>query len=83
MPAKEIAARLKARPFVPFIIRMEDGRAYEVQHPQLVLLGKSTVTLGIPDTETREVQGVPLMDYSVTLSLLHIVSIEAAASGAA
>lgn len=82
MPPKEIAERLKVRPFVPFVIRMDDGRSFEVQHPELVIIGKSTMVLGVPDTETQGISP-PLMDYSITLSLLHVVSLEPAAQGAA
>lgn len=83
MPPKEIAEKLKARPFVPFVIRMDDGRSFEVAHPELVLLGKSTVTVGVPDTETRDILGIPVVDYSATLALLHVVSLEPVGQGAA
>lgn len=83
MPPKNIAELLNARPFVPFAIHMDDGRVFEVTHPELVWLGKATVTVGVLDKETKEIQGRPAVDYSTTLALLHVVSLEPVSQGAA
>jgi hypothetical protein len=39
MPPEELIAHLKKQPFEPFRIRMTDGAAYEIRHPE-VILGK-------------------------------------------
>jgi hypothetical protein len=43
---------LHARPFVPFVIRMADGRDYRIEHPDFVLAASSDVpqiTIEEPD----------------------------------
>lgn len=43
---------LHARPFVPFVIRMADGRDYRIEHPDFVLAAASDVpqiTIEEPD----------------------------------
>jgi hypothetical protein len=37
MPLEEIVALLRARPFEPFRIQVDDGASYEVRHPEQVI----------------------------------------------
>jgi hypothetical protein len=39
---------LQAKPFEPFRIHLIDGQSYEVRHPEMVLVGYRSITLGIP-----------------------------------
>jgi hypothetical protein len=39
MIAQELRAALTATPFRPFTARMADGRTFEIQHPDFLLLG--------------------------------------------
>jgi len=41
MTAQELRAALRATPFRPFTARMADGRAFEVNHPDFLLLAPS------------------------------------------
>lgn len=52
---KEFAAR---RPFVPFTIHMADGRAFEIRHPEAVIVapGGSTAVAYIDDDAIRIIQ---------------------------
>jgi hypothetical protein len=69
---EDIREHLQRRPFVPFWMALTDGRIYEVRHPDLVMVGRSSVVLGLPrPTETE-----PIYDRAVTVSLLHIMQIE-------
>ena len=58
------------RPFKPFRIVMSSGQAYEVRHPEMALLTKTNILVGI--NETRD--GVPA-EFKIC-SLLHVTAVE-------
>ena len=60
------------RPFQPFRITLMDGRSYEVRHPELAMVGRSAVAIGVPAPDDSE----PVYDRLVTVSLIHIMQIE-------
>ena len=39
MTTDQLRAMIDARPFVPFIMHMADGRSVEVNHPELIAYG--------------------------------------------
>jgi hypothetical protein len=65
---------LHKRPFQPFRVTLTDGRTYEVHHPELAMVGRSTVAIGLP--RASDPRPVPAFDHLVTVSLLHIMQIE-------
>jgi len=69
---------LQTRPFRPFRITLTDGRTYSVQHPELAMVGRSTVAIGLPRPNDPE----PVYDRLVTVSLSHIVELERLESSA-
>ena len=58
--------------FVPFKLFLTDGTVYEIRHPESLMLGKRAAIIGLPSTADN-----PLFVKTVTLSLLHIVRVEA------
>ena len=72
VPPDDLAAAIDRRPFAPFRLHLSDGTAYEVRHPEMVLLGKRSAVIGI----SEEVNGRPMYDRHVTVALLHIVRLE-------
>ena len=58
------------RPFKPFRLVMSSGQAYEVRHPEMALLTKTDILVGI--NETRD--GVPA-EFKIC-SLLHVTAVE-------
>lgn len=71
MRAEELTQLLRRQPFVPLRLHMTDGRIYEIRHPELVLVLKSRVDIGVsPDPNTGVLERV---EYC---SLLHVVRIE-------
>ena len=71
MPPEDIDKRLRQRPFVPFRMYLSDGATYEINHPELVLLGRRSLILGLagdPATTWYE--------RTVDVDLLHIVRME-------
>src|SRR4051812_13463376 len=39
MTSQELRAALRTSPFRPFTVRMADGRAFEIRHPDFLLVG--------------------------------------------
>ena len=62
---------LKTRPFVPLRIHLTDGQTYDIRHPDLVLVLRQRVDIGLkPDPATGVLERVE------HCSLLHIVRVE-------
>ncbi len=61
---------LSQRPFRPFRLVMSSGESYEVRHPEMAMLTRTDILVGIDDTE----EGVPA-EFRIC-SRLHVTSIE-------
>jgi hypothetical protein len=72
MRPEDIRLFLTRRPFQPFRITLTDGRTYEVRHPELAMVGRSNVVVGLPASGDPE----PVFDRFVWVSLLHIMQVE-------
>lgn len=66
MNMETIREWLSRRPFEPFVLRLSNGEAHEVCHPENLALGK-----------TRIIVVDPALDRVVHVSLIHVNSIEA------
>jgi hypothetical protein len=62
---------LHRRPFEPFRIEVSDGSTYEVRHPELVMVGLGSISIGIPATG----QPKPIYEHVETVSLGHVVKL--------
>jgi hypothetical protein len=73
MRPEGILQLLRHQPFQPFRIWLSDGSEFEIRHPELALVGKSTVVVGLagPDGPNGPV------DRMVTCALVHITRTEA------
>ncbi len=66
----EIRQLLARRPFIPLRIHMTDGSLHEIHHPELVLVLKQRIDIGVrPDKDGILTE----VEYC---SLLHVVRIE-------
>ena len=63
---------LHKEPFVPFRIRLSNGRTYDFRNPDFALLSKSEILFGEPDPDFR----VPIIGFANSISLVHINDIE-------
>lgn len=61
---------LGQRPFRPFRLVMSSGQSYEVRHPEMALLTRSDMLVGIDVAE----DGIPAQ-FKIC-SLLHVTAIE-------
>jgi hypothetical protein len=77
MRPEDIRQFLTRQPFQPFRLTLTDGRSYEVRHPELAMVGRSTVILGLPAPGDPE----PVFDRYVTVSLLHVMQMEPVQAG--
>lgn len=71
MRAEELTELLRRRPFVPLRIILTDGETYDIRHPDLVLVLRQRVDIGLqPDPNTGVLERV------AHCSLLHVVRID-------
>jgi hypothetical protein len=70
MPPEDLERHLNARPFVPFRIKLTTGETYDVRHPELVMVGRRSVIVGITHDP------IPRYERAVTVALVHIVRLE-------
>src|SRR5439155_19140740 len=67
----DISRRLHRRPFVPSRIVLTDGARYDIRHPEMALLSRREIELGM-----REKADQPYADSIVTVDLLHVIRCE-------
>jgi hypothetical protein len=69
---REIARYVAAEPFRPFRIQMVGGRTFEIRHPEMVQVGKTTMTIfTFFSDDPKEAE-----ERQIEVSLLLIESIE-------
>jgi hypothetical protein len=61
---------LSQRPFKPFRLVMSSGETYDVRHPEMAWLTRTSILVGIDETE----DGVPA-EFRIC-SLLHVATVE-------
>ena len=72
MRPEDILDFVHKQPFEPFRITLTDGRTFDVRHPEMAMVGRTAMVVGVPEPE--EVR--PVYDRAVTVSLLHIMQAE-------
>lgn len=70
MDPNEILTLLRQRPFEPFRIHVLDGRTYDITHPELCLVTRRTLHIGVPPSSTGPAQRAELV------AVLHVSRIE-------
>lgn len=61
---------LAERPFRPFRLVMSSGQQYEVRHPEMALLTRTSILVGVDQAE----DGIPA-EFKIC-SLLHVTAVE-------
>ena len=61
---------LDRRPFEPMRLHISSGQAVDIKHPEMALVTRSLVFVGVTDSDER------VADYGVFYNLLHVVKIE-------
>jgi len=70
MTFRKIAEHLEAEPFQPFRIKMASGSTFEIRHPEMLLLGKTTAKVYSAQPDSPEGK---LRWHDVSLMLMEIV----------
>lgn len=71
MSADDLLERIRQRPFVPFVLVCTDGTRYEIRHPELLMVGRRHVVIGVPAQP-----GEAVFERTVYLALLHVQRLE-------
>jgi hypothetical protein len=69
---QEVAKFLRSEPFRPFRLTMTDGRTYTIEHPELMMVGRTTAEVGVRSQDFAAI----VYDHTVTISLLRVMQIE-------
>jgi hypothetical protein len=51
MNMETIREWLNRRPFAAFVLRLSNGEAYDVRHPENVALGRNRIAISFPETD--------------------------------
>ena len=71
MRSEELLDMVMAKPFKPHRFTFTTGETYDLTHPEMLIVGRSLCTFGIPSDEN-----VRIADRQFHMSLLHIVKVE-------
>ncbi len=71
MRPEDLRQFVRQEPFRPFRLTLTDGRTYDIRHPELVALGRSSLFIGFPRADDDDTE--PVYDRYVIVSLLHVM----------
>jgi hypothetical protein len=71
LTSDDIRARVRRQPFVPVRIRTSAGEAYDVYHPDLIMIGRRSLTVG-----TATADDPATYEQTAQVSILHVTAIE-------
>jgi hypothetical protein len=71
MTQEELQAFARGQPFRPFRVVITTGQTFDVRHPDLIMVGRRSVVLGI----TNDPAGAAY-DRTYQVDLLHVVGVE-------
>jgi hypothetical protein len=69
LTSADILARVRQQPFVPVRLSTSAGETFDITHPDLVLVGRRDVTIGIADPDEPSIY-----DRQVRVSILHVTT---------
>ena len=68
---EDLQAAARRQPFEPFRVTLTTGEAYDIRHPDLIMVGRRSAIIGIARNAEATVY-----DRTVKVDLLHIVGLE-------
>jgi hypothetical protein len=68
---EEIQARVRQRPFVPLRIVTSAGDAFDVYHPDLIMIGRRSLEIGAPSSENPT-----HYERVVRVAIMHVTTLE-------
>ena len=78
MRRDDLTEALRASPFRPFRLYVSDGSTYEIRHPEMLMVTRQSVVVGILDTggNGASENAYPEIERSTTVDLLHVTQME-------
>lgn len=80
MVAKELLDLQRQSPFAGLRIHVSDGHAYEVRHPEMMLVTRTLVVIALPNGDQSNGDDVP--ERKVYCDPVHITQVEPLSSSA-
>jgi hypothetical protein len=77
MTVQTFREMLARRPFEPIRLTLSSGQSFEIRHPEMAMLTRTSILIGVDFAE----DGVPA-EFKI-ISLLHVASLEPISSKAA
>lgn len=68
--ADDIYQRIKGRPFTPVRVTVSNGDSFDVYHPDVVIVGRRSVTIG-----TASAESPAHADLTTKVSIIHVTSL--------
>jgi hypothetical protein len=69
--ADDIQARVQRRPFVPLRLVTSSGETFDVFHPDLVMVGRRDVTIGMASVENPR-----QYERQTRVAIMHVTALE-------
>ena len=70
MDYRSLRQAARRQPFEPFRLTLTTGEKYDIRHPDLIMVGRQAIIIGLP-LDDKE----PVFDETIKIDLFHIVSI--------
>jgi hypothetical protein len=70
MTPGEVLRWRRARPFKPFRVRLADDTHYDITHPELCVVGRTFLEIGVPDNPAE-----PIAARTITVALIHVAEL--------
>lgn len=71
MNYKEVMSHVTAEPFRPFRIHTASGRSFDIKHPEVVQVGKTTLTISVPLSD--DIPDAEGLWYKLSLMLIESI----------
>ncbi len=72
MKPDDVLQLLRKRPFEPFRVHLSDGSTFEIRHPELAIVERSKVIIGVPGPKGLDGP----VERSIFCALAHITRLE-------
>lgn len=78
MRSAELIAALRNRPFQPFRLFISDGAAFDIRHPEMLMVTRHSAIVGLQENGhgTASAAEYPQIERHTVVDLLHITRIE-------
>jgi hypothetical protein len=71
MTQEDLHEAVHRRPFEPFQVVLTTGEAYDIRHPDLIMVGRRSAIIGITNDPAKTAY-----DRTMKVDLLHVVGIQ-------